>query len=77
MNFEVIKKNLEKKGYKVSLFNTAKEATEYIDGQLEGKTVGFGGSVTLDEMGLYEKLDTKDPPERGQGQRLSAGVHLH
>lgn len=56
MNFEAIKKNLEEKGYKVSCFDSAKEVSDYIDAQTDGKTVGFGGSVTLRDMGLYERL---------------------
>ena len=58
MNFEVIKTNLQKCGYAVSCFATAEEAAEYIDMKTDGKTVGFGGSVTLEQMGLYEKLIT-------------------
>ena len=58
MNFEIIKNNLEQCGYTVSCFATAQEATEYIDRKIDGKTVGFGGSVTLEQMGLYEKLTT-------------------
>lgn len=56
MNFEFVKKNLEEKGFNVSCFITAKEAADYIDSQINGKTVGFGGSMTLEEIGLYEKL---------------------
>ncbi|MBO5110450.1 MAG: lactate utilization protein [Clostridia bacterium] len=54
--FETVKKNLEARGYAVSCFDTAKEAAEYMDGQIDGTTVAFGGSMTLAEMGLYEKL---------------------
>ncbi len=56
MDFTKIKENLEKRGYQVSCFETAREAAEYMDAQIDRKTVGFGGSVTLDQMGLYEKL---------------------
>lgn len=56
MNFSELKKVLEAKGYAVSCFGNAKEAADYLDGQIDGKTVGFGGSVTLEQMGLYEKL---------------------
>ena len=56
MNFDVVKINLEKRGFKVSIFETAEEAGKYIDSQIDSKTVGFGGSVTLEQMGLYEKL---------------------
>ena len=56
MNFEIVRKNLEDRGYKVSCFETAKEAVDYMDIQINGKTVGFGGSMTLEEIGLYERL---------------------
>lgn len=56
MNFDVIKTNLEKRGFTVSLFATASEAASYLNTAIDGKTVGFGGSVTLQEMGLYESL---------------------
>lgn len=58
MNFELIEKTLEERGYQVSCFETAKEAADYIDKQIDGRTVGFGGSMTLEEIGLYEKLFT-------------------
>lgn len=54
--FAVIKKNLEERGYTVSCFATGKEAAAYLDKQIDGKTVGFGGSMTLEEIGLYERL---------------------
>lgn len=56
MNFETVKMNLEQRGYIVSCFETAREATAYLDAQIDGTTVGFGGSMTLEEMGLYERL---------------------
>ena len=56
MTFEMIQKNLEERGFTVSCFDTAAEAAAYLDAQIDGKTVGLGGSVTLEEMGLYEKL---------------------
>ncbi len=56
MIFETLKKNLENRGYLVSCFDTARQATDYLDAQINQKTVGMGGSVTLDQMGLYERL---------------------
>lgn len=50
--------NLSRLGYKVSRFGTKEEAATYLDTAIHQKTVGFGGSVTLDQMGLYEKLVT-------------------
>lgn len=58
MDFTVVKENLEKRGFVVSYFANAEEATNYLDSQIDNKTVGFGGSVTLEQMGLYEKLKT-------------------
>ena len=56
MNFDVIKSNLKKRGFAVSLFDTASEASKYLNTVIDGKPVGFGGSVTLQEMELYDSL---------------------
>lgn len=55
-NFETVKKNLEDRGFTVRMFPTGKEAADYLDAAVDGKSVGFGGSVTLDALGLYERL---------------------
>lgn len=57
-DFTNIKNNLLKKGYNVSVFATKEEAAAYLDSQIHGKTVGFGGSVTLREMNLFNALST-------------------
>lgn len=56
MDFSTIKKNLEAKGYTVTCFENGSAATEYLSAQITGKTVGFGGSMTLRELGLYDIL---------------------
>lgn len=56
MDLTNVKTNLEKRGYTVSCFDTAAQAAAYLNEQIDGKTVGFGGSVTLGQMGLYESL---------------------
>ena len=56
MNFNIVRQNLENRGFKVSVFETATEAVEYLVREISGKSVGFGGSVTLEQMGLYEAL---------------------
>ncbi len=56
MDFTAIKKTLEGLGYAVSCFESKEEACDYLDGQVDGTTVGFGGSVTLQQMGLFERL---------------------
>ena len=54
--FDTVKKNLEERGYAVRVFAAGAEAAAYLDGAIDGKTVGFGGSVTLDQLGLYDTL---------------------
>ena len=56
MMFDTVKKNLEARGFSVRTFATAAEAAAYLNEVIDGKTVGFGGSVTLQDMGLYELL---------------------
>ncbi|SFQ41322.1 Uncharacterised ACR, YkgG family COG1556 [Lachnospiraceae bacterium XBB1006] len=58
MEFKELQVSLEQKGYQVSEFENKEEAARYLNEQIDGKSVGFGGSVTLDEMGLYESLGT-------------------
>lgn len=57
-NFDLIKKNLISLGYIVNCFETASEATSYINSKIDNQTVGFAGSMTLEKMGLFEKLST-------------------
>ena len=56
--FEKVRKNLEVHGFDVTCFDTAAEAADYLDRRLDGKTVGHGGSITLKELGLLERLQS-------------------
>lgn len=56
MDFEKLQKSFEKKGYIVSHFQTAEAAAHHIAAELAGKTVGMGGSMSVDEAGLYDAL---------------------
>ncbi len=56
MDFEKIAKNLENNSFEVSLFDTKEEASEYLNKKIDGTSVGFGGSATVSEMGLFESL---------------------
>lgn len=56
MDFTKIKSKLESLGYGVMCFDTADAAVDYLDEKISDKTVGFGGSVTLEQMGLYDRL---------------------
>ena len=48
--------NLKGRGYIVTTFETIAEAVKYLDMQIDNSTVGFGGSVTLEQMKLLETL---------------------
>ena len=54
--FEKVKENLVALGYAVSVFDNKEDAARYLDSKIDGKSVGFGGSVTVSEMGLYDRL---------------------
>ena len=54
--FSTVQKNLEARGYRVQCFSKAEDAVRYLDRTLDGQTIGFGGSMTLEEIGLYEVL---------------------
>ena len=54
--FTKVAENLKNLGYQVTLFDTKEQAADYLCDQIKDTTVGFGGSMTLREMGLYERL---------------------
>lgn len=56
MNFDRVKAALKKRGYAVSSFETAKDAADYLDQQIDEVSVSFGGSLTLSEMGVPKRL---------------------
>jgi len=59
-NVEKLKENLERNGFVVSYYETAAEATAALKEAIKGKTVGFGGSCTLRDMGLFEALSEEN-----------------
>lgn len=56
MDFTLLKTNLEKLGYIVTSFENSSKAVEYLQSTISGKTIGIGGSMTIQQIGLYEKL---------------------
>ena len=48
--------NLKKRGFAVTYCASAAEAADYLDRAIDHVSVGAGGSVTLRDMGMYEKL---------------------
>lgn len=85
MSFENLKKQLEANGFAVSVFSTGEEAAAYLNREIDGKTVGMGGSMTLTELGLKESLSghntlychgfTEGDP--AQVQQLAAGAEVY
>ena len=57
-NFARVREHLEARGFTVSCFATAAEACDYLDRTLDGESIGIGGSVTIRDMGLAERLGT-------------------
>ncbi|MBM6977371.1 lactate utilization protein [Intestinimonas butyriciproducens] len=55
-DLEKLQKSLEAEGFAVSRFDTAVQAADYLDAVLDKKTIGIGGSVTIQEMALAERL---------------------
>ncbi len=72
MKFDSVKKNLEKRGFSVSCFESAEDAVSYLDAQIDGKSVGMGGSMTLDAIGIYDRLITHNEVHWHQKQGRDA-----
>jgi len=58
MDFATVEKNLKDRGYIVTSFGTASEAVKYLDAQIDKQMVGFSGSMTLEQIGLFETLQS-------------------
>jgi L-lactate utilization protein LutB len=56
MNLQTLTDNFTREGFRVVYFDTGAEAAAYIAGKLHGKTVGIGGSMTVEQLGLGELL---------------------
>ena len=78
-------KNLRAKGFEAAWFETGAEAADYVAGQLRGETVGIGGSKTVDELGLYERLKEnnevywhwkQEPPLEARRKANAADVYI-
>jgi L-lactate utilization protein LutB len=55
-DLEKTKKALEARGFSVRIFPDAKAAADCLNRAVDSTTVGFGGSMTLDELGLFDML---------------------
>jgi hypothetical protein len=55
-DIEALRHRLEQRGFATRYFETGREAADYLEGELRGCTIGIGGSVTVQELGLAERL---------------------
>lgn len=56
LNYDTITASFEKHGFETHVFPSREAARDFFVKTLDKQTIGFGGSVTLQEMGLYEAL---------------------
>ena len=85
MNFDHLREKLEKNGFAVSVFATGEEAAAYLNEQIDQRTVGMGGSMTITELGLRESLSRHNvvfshgftPAPPAQVQQLAAGAEIY
>ncbi|UZT82067.1 lactate utilization protein [Caproicibacterium sp. BJN0003] len=85
MDIQKTIQNLQKHGFTVSYFKTGAEAASHLVSQLHGKTIGIGGSVTIDQLGVYDQLTKENtvfwhwkqqPAKEVRASSLSAQVYL-
>ena len=55
-NVELTMQNLEKRGFRTSRFPNREAAAEYLLQEIGDKAVGIGGSITILELDLYDRL---------------------
>lgn len=55
-DFTKVSEALRQRGYQVRCFANGTEAAAYLNTQIDGRTVGIGGSCTLRDMGVYHRL---------------------
>ena len=84
MDIESVLGNLKKHGFHAMWFETKEEAAQYLCDEIKGSSVGFGGSVTAQAMGLYEKLGECNEvfwhwyaQDRGEAQKKAAAAKVY
>ena len=56
MSLTALRERLTALGYRASLFADREAACQYLESAIGGRTVAIGGSMTVKEMGLAERL---------------------
>ena len=84
MNVEKALSALRENGFDARWFATAAEAGDALCAELKGKTVGIGGSVTVEQMGLGDRLSRENtvfwhwrqPAAEARKNAMAAEVYL-
>ena len=84
MDIQKTIENLKRNGFAARYFETAQEAADYMVSALHGKTVGIGGSMTVEALGLYDRLCAgstvywhwKQPGDQAHALAATAQVYL-
>lgn len=82
--FEKVSRSLTERGYSVKIFSTGAEAAAYLDGVLDGVSIGIGGSATVRDIGLFELLEKhnkvywhwRQEPNAAREAAMTADVYL-
>lgn len=53
-------RNLTEHGFTAKTFADKESAADYLCREISGRTVGIGGSKTIDDMGLYDRLQVNN-----------------
>lgn len=83
-DFGKVEAALKERGYTVHTFADAEAAGAYLNGEIDGKTVGIGGSGTVQASGAFELLSThntvhwhwKQDPDTARKASMNADVYL-
>ncbi|NLC73159.1 MAG: LUD domain-containing protein [Ruminococcaceae bacterium] len=79
-----LEKNLKSRGFEYLYFEEASKAAEYLINELSGKSVGIGGSRTVEALGIYEALQGesdlawhwKQEPNEARAKAAIAEVYI-
>lgn len=82
--FDKVEKSLAERGYTVKVFATGAEAAAYLDSQIDGVSVGIGGSATVRDCGVFELLEKhnqvvwhwKQEPNQARRDAMGTDVYL-
>lgn len=84
MDIEKTLENLKRRGFEARYFRTKEEAAAFLASDVKGRTVGFGGCMTAQEMGLYELLGKENKvfwhwkdADRAEAQRNAAQADVY